>query len=147
MSRTKDAFSRYSTKIHRAVFTASKGRVLGKVFGMPVVEVTMTGRKSGKTRHAMLGAPICEPDRVVVVASYDGAPHNPAWYLNLCSNPSVTVTRNGQSQAMTARTASPEEKAVLWPTIVSAAKAYGKAQDRTARDIPVVILTPVDVAP
>jgi deazaflavin-dependent oxidoreductase (nitroreductase family) len=138
----KDLFAKSSTGVHRAIFTATKGRVGGSFFGLPVVELTMTGAKTGKVRKTMVGAPILEPDRVVVVASYDGAPHDPAWYRNLCAHPSVIVTSREQTQEMTARTATPEEKAELWSSIVAASKAYAKAQAKTDRDIPVVILTP-----
>jgi hypothetical protein len=43
---------------------------------------------------------------------------------------------------MLARTASPPEKAALWPDIVAAYKGYAGYQKRTGRDIPVVILEP-----
>lgn len=90
----------------------------------------------------MLAAPICEGDRVVVVASYNGAPEHPAWYLNLSSDPAVTLTIKGQARSMTARTASPQERSELWPRIVQASGSYAKAQAKTDREFPVVILTP-----
>ena len=43
---------------------------------------------------------------------------------------------------MRARTASPEEKAALWPDIVAAYKGYDGYQKRAGRDIPVVICEP-----
>jgi hypothetical protein len=38
--------------------------------------------------------------------------------------------------------ASVEEKASLWPEIVAANRGYQAYQDRSARDIPVVVLEP-----
>jgi deazaflavin-dependent oxidoreductase (nitroreductase family) len=146
MSQIKDLFAKTSTKLHRAVFTATKGRVGSSFLGLPVVELTMTGAKTGKTRHTMVGAPIIEADRLVLVASYDGAPQDPAWYRNLCAHPAVSVNIKGKSKPMTARTASAAEKAELWPRIIAASKAYAKAQAKTSRDIPVVILTPASDA-
>ncbi len=43
---------------------------------------------------------------------------------------------------MRARTASPDEKAALWPQIVAAYKGYDGYQKKAARDIPVVICEP-----
>jgi len=143
VGKFKDTFSKVSTRMHRGIFMMSKGRVAGRAMGMDIVELTTMGRKSGKERHSMVGAPMCDDDRVVVVASYDGAPRNPAWYLNLAANPEVTVTRaRREPQAMVARTANAEERAELWPAIVEKAKAYAKAQAKTDREFPVVILDP-----
>jgi hypothetical protein len=41
-----------------------------------------------------------------------------------------------------ARVASPEEKATLWPRVVAAHRGYGQYQQRTDRDIPLVICEP-----
>jgi len=78
----------------------------------------------------------------VVVASYGGDDRHPQWYLNLRAEPNVTVTMNGRPRRMVARTASAGEKAELWPRIVASYRGYGGYQERTDRDIPVVILEP-----
>ena len=49
---------------------------------------------------------------------------------------------NGETTPMRARTASPEEKAALWPEILAAYKHYDSYQKRSGRDIPVVICEP-----
>jgi hypothetical protein len=48
----------------------------------------------------------------------------------------------GNKRQMTASTASENEKAELWPQIVRAYKGYAGYQEKTDRDIPVVILKP-----
>ena len=45
--KPKDALYKVGTGIHRAVFNASKGRIFGKAFGMPIVELVTIGRRSG----------------------------------------------------------------------------------------------------
>ena len=67
---------------------------------------------------------------------------NPAWFLNLRDNPEVDVTVEGRTRAMKARVASAEEKTELWPQVVEAYKGYGQYQERTERQIPLVILEP-----
>jgi deazaflavin-dependent oxidoreductase (nitroreductase family) len=124
---------------HRALLRVSGGRVLGSVFGMPVVELHTIGRKSGQTRVTVLTAPIHDATKVVLVASKGGDDRDPQWYRNLSANPDVEVTIEGTTRKMRARTASPEEKAALWPDIVAAYKGYEGYQKKADRDIPVVI--------
>ena len=142
MPNASDLGFKFFTGIHRAVFNATRSRLGGKIGGVPVVKLTTTGRKTGRQRDTMLMAPIHDDDRVVLVASKGGAPRDPAWYLNLRAHPQVTISRAGASRPMVARTASATEKAELWPAIVRAFKGYAGYQDKTDRDIPVVILEP-----
>jgi deazaflavin-dependent oxidoreductase (nitroreductase family) len=90
----------------------------------------------------MLTAPICEHRRVVLVASKGGHRDHPQWYKNLAANPEVELTNNGSTRAMRARTATPEEKAALWPTLVDRYRGYTDYRRNTDRDIPVVICEP-----
>jgi len=73
----KDEIAKVVTGLHRAVFRATKGKVLGSFGGMAAVELTTTGRKTGRQRSTMLTAPIAEDERVVLVASWGGAPPPP----------------------------------------------------------------------
>src|SRR5215204_2893418 len=88
----KDAFYKVGTGIHRAIFNVSKGRIFGKAFRMPIVELVTTGRRSGKARATMLAVPIVDGGRLVLVASLGGDDRHPAWYLNLQANPEVRAT-------------------------------------------------------
>jgi deazaflavin-dependent oxidoreductase (nitroreductase family) len=138
--KAKDAFYKVGTGIHRAVFHASKGRIFGKAFGMPLIELVTTGRRSGKERSTMLAVPITNGDRLVLVASFGGDERHPAWYLNLQANPEVRATTAGSTRTMIARIATEEERADLWPRITSVFEGYARYQKRTERPIPVVIL-------
>jgi deazaflavin-dependent oxidoreductase (nitroreductase family) len=140
--KAKDAFYKVGTGIHRAVFNISKGRIFGKAFGMPLVELVTTGRRSGKERSTMLAVPIADSDRLVLVASFGGDDRHPAWYLNLRAYPEVRATFAGSTRTMIARSATEEERAELWPRITSVFEGYARYQERTERPIPVVILEP-----
>jgi deazaflavin-dependent oxidoreductase (nitroreductase family) len=128
------------TGFHRSVFRASNGRLGNRGYGMPVLELTTTGRKSGRRRTTMLTSPVQDGTNVVVVASNGGDDRHPAWFLNLREDPNVEITMNGQTRVMRAQIASPEEKAELWPRVVAAHRGYAQYQERTDRDIPLVIL-------
>jgi deazaflavin-dependent oxidoreductase (nitroreductase family) len=139
---SKDAFFKVGTGIHRAIFNISKGRIFGRAFGMPLIELVTIGRRSGKARATMLSVPIIDGDSLVLVASFGGDDRHPAWYLNLRSNPEVGVTIAGLTRTMIARIATEEERAELWPQIISVFDGYARYQKRTERPIPVVILEP-----
>lgn len=139
---SKDVLHRAINGVHRTIFRVSGGRVGGKGAGMPVVELTTTGRKSGKKRSTMLTSPVHDDERVVLVASFGGDDRNPAWFLNLRDSPDVTITMEGKTRDMRARVATPDEKVQLWPQVVEANKGYAGYQEKTDRDIPLVILEP-----
>jgi deazaflavin-dependent oxidoreductase (nitroreductase family) len=107
--------------------------------GAPTLLLTTTGRKSG----AALTLPLIygvDGNRYVVVASRGGAPKHPAWYLNLVANPEVQVQVKGDRFAARARTATASEKTSLWSLMAAIWPAYNDYQQRTSREIPVVIL-------
>jgi deazaflavin-dependent oxidoreductase (nitroreductase family) len=125
--------------LHRG---ALKLGIAKKGYGMPIVELRTTGRKSGQTRTSVLASPLQYDGTWVVVASKGGDDRNPAWYLNLTANPDVEVVVGHDVHKLRARTATPEEKTELWPKILEANKGYGNYQKKTSRDIPVVICEP-----
>jgi deazaflavin-dependent oxidoreductase (nitroreductase family) len=127
---------------HRWLIHASRGRLGWRIGRLATVELHTVGRHSGMRRTAVLSAPVVEPDRVVLVASKGGADRHPAWYLNLVAHPDVVVDLRDGSRAMRARTATAEEKAELWPRVTAAYPGYAHYQERTRRDIPVVICEP-----
>ena len=129
--------------VHRTILTLSGGRFGWEASNMPVLELTTTGRKSGQPRAVMLTSPLQEGSTVVIVASRGGDDQNPAWFLNLRDDPNVEVSLKGApKQPMTARVATPEERARMWPKIVADHKNYGGYQKRTEREIPLVLLEP-----
>ncbi len=124
------------------VYRLSGGRIAGRFpSGAPVLLLTTIGRKSGKPRVAPL-LYLREGENVILVASKGGMPHHPLWYRNLEANPEVEIEIGREKRKMTARRATDEEKARLWPRLVSMYKSFNDYQARTKRDIPVIILSP-----
>lgn len=142
-SALKDLVARVVTTVHRGVLELTGARVGGDLAGMPVVVLTTTGRRSGEPRKTVLTSPLQEGDRVVLVASYGGDDRHPQWYRNLEVDPDVEMSMRGRGrQKMRARVATAEEKARLWPQVTAAYRGYAGYQQRTDRDIPIVILEP-----
>jgi deazaflavin-dependent oxidoreductase (nitroreductase family) len=107
--------------------------------GVSTLLLTTKGRRSGEQRTTPLiyGQ---HGDEYVIVASKGGAPAHPAWYANLTADPDVTVQVRGDRFAAHARTASQQERAELWRTMASIWPAYDDYQQKTDREIPVVVL-------
>ena len=144
---TKDRILKVRSALHRCIFSWTNGRVLGRWGGLPVVMLTTTGRRSGRPRTTMLASPVQEGDRIVLVASNGGAARHPDWYLNLRDRPEAGVAMRGRRERMRARTASAEEKDRLWPMVTNRSPSYARYQERTTRDIPIVLLEPADAGP
>jgi len=131
--------------VHRGVLKVSGGRLGWDAQNMPVLELTTTGRKSGRPHSVMLTSPVQEGNTSVIVASRGGDDHHPAWFLNLQANPEVEVAmKGGARRRMRARVATAEERARLWPLVVADHKNYAGYQKKTDREIPLVLLEPTD---
>ena len=127
--------------IHRGLYRLSGGRFGGSMAGMPALLLTTTGRKSGQPRTWPLTY-VRDGDRIVVIASAAGLPEHPAWYLNLRANPRVTVQLGQERREMNAETATGEERERLWAQISRDHPQYAGYQQKTTRQIPVVLLKP-----
>ena len=131
-------------RFHRSLLAVSRGRLGWKAGGMPVLELTTVGRRSGEKRTSMLTSPVQSGEAIVVVASRGGDPVHPAWFLNLRDQPQVEVVWKGQPRRpMTARVAEGEEREQLWSRIMADFPHYGSYQAKTTRLIPLVVLEPV----
>jgi deazaflavin-dependent oxidoreductase (nitroreductase family) len=129
--------------VHRVLLTMTGNRIGASVGGMPSLQLTTIGRKTGRPHSVMLTSPLQEGDAYVVVASRGGDDIHPAWFLNLRDNPAVEVQFAGKStQPMRARVASGEERARMWPVIAGKYRNYAGYQKRTEREIPLVLLEP-----
>jgi F420H(2)-dependent quinone reductase len=128
---------------HELVYRASDGLIGHRFPGFPpVLLLDHVGAKSGIRRTTPL-AYVEDGGDVVLVASKGGHPRNPAWFHNLRANPDTTVQIGRERRAVHARVADPDERARLWPKAVAAYAGYRGYQQRTQRQIPLVILEPL----
>jgi deazaflavin-dependent oxidoreductase (nitroreductase family) len=125
---------------HRLLLALTGGRYPRTVMGMLTIELHTVGRNSGKPFANLLTSPVHDGDRIVVVASKGGHQDHPDWYKNAIATPDVTVTVDGATVPMLARSATPEERAELWPQVVKVYKGYAGYQRNTSREIPLLIL-------
>ncbi len=116
------------------------GRRLPRI-DAPMLLLTTTGRRSGRP-HTVPLLFLTDGDGWLVIASYGGRDHHPAWYLNLVANPSCSVQINGRRLAAVAATVPKDGRDELWARVVNAYDGYAGYQAKTEREIPLVRLTP-----
>jgi deazaflavin-dependent oxidoreductase (nitroreductase family) len=143
VTRTRELLARKGLKgmgaVHTLLYRATRGRVGAEIWGLPILFLTTTGRKTGKPRTN----PLCflpDGEDVVVVASNAGLAWEPAWLLNLRADPHATVRIASERRAVRAREATPGEREALWRRLVAIAPGYLRYERRTSRVIPLVIL-------
>ncbi len=110
--------------------------------GMPVVLLTTVGAKTGKLRKNPLMR-VEHDGEYAIVASLGGAPRHPVWYHNVVAHPLVELQDGTARGDFTAREVAGEEKALWWDRSVAAYPDYADYQEKTTREIPVLVLTPV----
>jgi deazaflavin-dependent oxidoreductase (nitroreductase family) len=113
--------------------------------GVHTLLLTTTGRRTGARRRTPLiyGR---DGDNYVVVGSVGGSAKHPAWYLNLSADPHVEVLVGTEEFPAVARTAEGDERERLWEAMQEIWPYYAGYQQKTKREIPVVVLTPVGPA-
>jgi len=126
---------------HARLYRATGGRVGGVPGLPPLLLLDHVGARTGKRRTTPL---VYMPDgeALIVVPSKGGYPSNPGWLHNLRAHPDTEVQVGSQRRRVRAREANAEERRRLCPKAVEHNPVWGHYQERTARQIPLVILEP-----
>ncbi|HEY0416537.1 MAG TPA: nitroreductase family deazaflavin-dependent oxidoreductase [Gaiellaceae bacterium] len=133
--------TRYLGGLHRILYIASGGRIGSRMWGLEILLLTTTGRRSGRARTV----PLCslrDGESFVVIGSYGGLDRSPSWWLNLQAEPHATARVGRETHEVVAREATAAERERLWARVTDRAPGYLDYQRRTARRIPVVVLEP-----
>ena len=110
--------------------------------GLPVVIVTMRGNRSGNVRKIALMR-VEHNGEYALVASKGGAPSHPVWYHNLKANPDEVTLQDGPEPfEVRVRELAGEERATWWERAVAAYPPYAEYQEKTDREIPVLLASP-----
>lgn len=124
-------------------YLASGGLTGSETDGVRMLVLATTGRVSGLPRRTLLIYGRFGDD-FVVVASKGGEDQHPDWFKNLQANPSVGVQVGTRRFTAHARVATDAERARLWPMMTQMFPLYDDYAQKTARVIPVVLLTEQD---
>lgn len=137
----QDRTAKNLSTLHTFLYRATRGVIGRRLVNNDMLLLTTEGRHTGKP-HTIPLLYVGDGADLAIVASWGGRDNHPEWYLNLVAEPEVEVQLPGNRLRMSARTASPAERARLWPRILDAYNGYATYQGRTDREIPIVILTP-----
>jgi deazaflavin-dependent oxidoreductase (nitroreductase family) len=118
---------------------ANGGRLSGRMAGRNLILLTTTGARSGRLRTTVLAFGR-HGDKLVAIASNNGARAHPAWYLNLVARPSATVELGPERFDVRARTAGPDER----DEFAKAVPYLESQQQLTRREIPIVVLERIE---
>ena len=124
----------------------SGGRKGTTANGLPVVLLISRGARTGKLRKNPLMR-VEHDGEYAAVASKGGDPVDPEWVHNLRADPRVELQDGPVRKDYLARPATGAERAVWWERAVAAYPNYATYQERTAREIPVFVLTERDASP
>ena len=124
------------------LYMASGGTDGTELKGKPVILLTTVGAKTGKLRKTPLMR-VEHNGEYAVVASLGGAPKNPVWYYNIVTHPRVELQDGPATGDYEAREVFGEEKATWWRRAVEVWPDYADYQQKTDREIPVFVLTPI----
>ena len=117
------------------------GRIGGRAFGAEILVLRTTGRRSGQRRDSPMFF-VRHGGGFAVVASNGASKRTPAWWLNLQAHPQSEAFVRGKAHTVTARAASEQEVAALWPKFVEVYSGYDHYKSIATRELPVVILEP-----
>jgi deazaflavin-dependent oxidoreductase (nitroreductase family) len=128
-------------------FRANQGRVGGWFDGARLLLLTTTGARSGRPHTVPVGYLPDGGERVLVIASAGGAPHQPAWYHNLVAHPEVTVEDGVFTYRATATVLTGDERDRLFARAVEQDRGWADYQAKSGRQLPVVALTAIPGPP
>ena len=144
MLRPVTAF--FADKIHlvdKLILKLTRGKyTISEFAGWNIIQLTTIGAKTNQPRSTPLVG-VFDNEKIALIATSFGRPHNPGWYYNLRANPECFVEWNRKSGAYMAREAKGNEYEQYWQLAVSSYVGYEKYRERAShRHIPVIVLEP-----
>lgn len=137
----RDSAVKRRSALHRVLYRSTGGALGRRLVSNDVLLLTTKGRSTGRP-HTVPLLYFRHGSSLVLVASYGGRDRHPEWYLNLDADPEVGVQIGPRYQPMRARTATSADRDALWSRVVAGYPGYARYQERTRREIPIVILDP-----
>jgi deazaflavin-dependent oxidoreductase (nitroreductase family) len=123
-------------------FRANGGKVGGQFEGAPMLLLHTTGAKTGQERvNPVMYQSV--PGGYAVFATKGGAPDNPDWYHNVLTHPRVTAEIGTDTVDLLAKVAEGDERETIWSAQKAAYPGFAEYEQRTTRQIPVIILKPI----
>ena len=121
---------RFGAPLDRALYRATRGRVASTAGVAPLILLTTTGRRTGRTRTTPVMY-IRDGERFVVSSENFGQERAAAWPLNLLADPRATVQIGAETVACRARLLDDREADLYWPRLVEVWPAHETYRSRS----------------
>jgi deazaflavin-dependent oxidoreductase (nitroreductase family) len=141
MANVQRLMMRAMGRLNILTYRASRGRVMGKVRGVPVLLLTVAGRRTG-VEHTTPVSYIEDGGRFIVTGSAGGTPSDPQWFRNLRRADRAVIEVGRRRIDVTVAIAGPDEHGILWEHLLARAPFFANYQAKVERQIPMAILTP-----
>jgi len=132
-------------RAHAVMLRHSRGRIRRSLLlagGQPVLALTTTGRRSGHPRSTTV-AYVRHGGAYAIGALNLGSDRDPAWCLNLRSDPHARIEVNGESKAVRARQAAGQEAEQLWQAFIARLPVIAQSRRLAQRQVPMFVLDPI----
>jgi len=122
--------------------TGGQQSLPGLLAGLPVIDVTAIGRKTGMPRKThLISVPV--GDTLALIGTNFGQRSTPAWALNLEADGRATLTHRGRSVDVVARAATAREEVEVIARSAQVYGGYGKYLERiSGRRVRIFMLEP-----
>lgn len=133
---------RRANRVAVALYRSSRGRIGGRAKGIPVLLLTVPGRRTGLPRTVPVGY-LRHEGGFLVAGTAGGSTVEPQWFGNLRAATRVRLEFGGAAVSAGCRTIEGDERDRLWRDVVlPQAPVFGTYEKRCARPIPLAVLTP-----
>ena len=130
---------RFQWRVHKLIWNLSGGRLGRRATGLPVLELVTIGRRSGEERSILITY-VEDDGGPALLATNAGRDRDPAWVLNLRSNPRARARWDGKWRTVTAVEASGDDYQRLWEAAVEINPGYAEYVQDMTRPVPIVRL-------
>lgn len=142
----KQSVMRLGNTVASTLYRRTGGRALKSVAGLPVLLLTVRGRRTGEPRTVPL-AYLMHDGSYLVVGSAAGQDTEPQWFRNLRRADTAQVQISGDTSTVDVRVLQGSERDHVWNTVVVRHANFAQYQSKTDRVIPLAVLTPRSTAP
>lgn len=143
MNPVMKTLMRGGARLSVSLYKASGGRIGGRVRGLPIILLTVPGRKTGRP-HTTSVSCFEHAGGYVVAGSAGGLPQEPQWFKNLRKAPTADVQLARQHFRVSVRELLGAERDEVWRDVVVARAAFfADYTTKGRRTIPLALLTPL----
>jgi F420H(2)-dependent quinone reductase len=127
--------------LNNGLYRAFGGRVMGKARRMPVLLITVPGRKTGDP-HTTPVSYFEDDGQFIVTGSGSGSAREPQWFKNLRHTDQADIEVGRRKLAVSVAVIEGAQREILWQRLLVRAPFFADYQKKVEREIPMAILTP-----